>query len=395
MSQNCKHNNWQLNIIAYMGMLSVGMIIGSLGPILVPISDFFQLRVAQVSYPVVFNSMGFFLAGFVVSFTWRVQRAPFLLTLSSFFFVVSLLSFIFLHINISVILTLLFLVGLCQGLLHASLDSLFCEIYKEKRVKYLNILHVFFTIGAFLGPVLVGIILAYTKKWYLFYFSMGLLTLPLPIFFWRKGLYKGITLYKKTKSPQHWSLKEPAGSALFWTIVLAMFAYVGVESSITSWTPLFLNRIRDISAVTASYSMSIFWFAMIGGRLLFGRLLQDRDLSGSLVLGASGAVFFTILTLWSKQITLIALSLACAGLLLSFSYPGLIALGGQFFSKYVGFVIGVLAASGSIGYIFFPWFVGQISEALGLSRGVFVTPLFGVSLASILICFRYLARKNT
>lgn len=386
----------KLNIIAYSGMLSVGMIIGSLGPLLVPISDSFQLKVSQVSYPVVSNSIGFLLAGFIVSFIWKIHRARLILTLSSLSLVFILLSFSYLHFDIEMLLALLFFIGLSKGILHTGLDSLFSEIYGQKRAKYLNILHVFFTLGAFIGPILVGIILTLVGRWYLVYFLIGLINLPLPFLFWSTNLYTRLDFSKKAEPilPDSNWVKKPLSSALFWSVLLAMFFYVGIEGSLTSWTPLFLTKIRNISPVTASYSMSVFWLAMISGRVLFGHFLSQRDLLNSLILGAGGATLFIILSFLSSNMTPIIIFLASTGLFLSFCFPSLIALGGKTFPQHIGLVTGILTVGGSTGYIFFPWLIGCISEILNLARGVFAIPLLSVSLASVLMYFRYLSRKR-
>ncbi|MCD6232600.1 hypothetical protein J7K28_08290, partial [Candidatus Aerophobetes bacterium] len=80
MLKNSSSGTWQLIIISYWGMFNAGIVISFLGPLLVPISNFFQLKLAQVGFPVVFNSMGFLLATFVLAFFWRIYRARLLLT---------------------------------------------------------------------------------------------------------------------------------------------------------------------------------------------------------------------------------------------------------------------------------------------------------------------------
>jgi len=45
--------NSKLFVLACWSMTSVGLVIGSLGPLLVPISDTFHLRLAQMGLPIV------------------------------------------------------------------------------------------------------------------------------------------------------------------------------------------------------------------------------------------------------------------------------------------------------------------------------------------------------
>jgi len=386
--------DWRLNIISYLGMLNVGMVFGSSGPLLVPISGFFQLRLSQVGYPVVFVSMGFLLATVLMSLIWRIDRGRLLLTFSSLSLLLSSVGIVFLHISIGVVLALLFFVGLSAGTLNASLASLFSEVHGENRAKYLNILHVFFSLGAFIGPLLVGTVLRYAV-WYLVYLFIGLLNFPLSIFFWRVKPSKCAVFSEKRESGENCWVKEPLSSALFWFVVFAMFLYAGVEGSFVSWIPMFLTKTRSVSPVVASYSVSIFWLTVIAGRALFGRFLHHTDLSRSLAVGTGGAAFFIALTFLTKGVASIVLFLACSGLLLSFVYPSFLALGGNLFPKYIGFATGALISGAFAGHMFFPWLIGPISQMLGLTRGVLMIPLLSAGLAIVLVYLRYafLAKK--
>jgi len=378
----------KIRAASYLVMLVFGMANGSIGPLLVPIADSFKLRIAEVGYPVVLNSMGFFSAGIFISFVWRVYRARFLLTFFSLFFLFSLLSMVFLHNSMEVILPLLFFIGLSGGVLHGSTNSLFSEVYVNSRARYLSILLMFFGLGAVVGPLLVGIVLTYTVRWYLVYLFFGIVTLPLPLFFGRRKLYRNIKSYVVKKGGN--CLREkPATSFLFWIIILANFLAIGVQVAFYSWMPFFLAKERSLSPAVASYSVSVFWLSIIGGRALFARFFHKSDLYHSLILGTGGAALFFVLSFISDRMILTVLFLIFSGLFFSFVSPVLRALGGNIFSKHIGFLTGVITASGSFGSMFLPWLVGQISQKIGVSGGVLIIPVFSGAIAIILAKLRY------
>jgi len=375
-------------------MLNGGMISGSVSSILVPITACFDLRIGQAAFPVVFSMMGLLSASLIASFAWHIHRARFLLTLSSSCLLLSLLGIGFLHSSIEIVLTLLFLVGVSRGVLQIGVMSLFSELFGRSRVKYLNISLFFFGLGAFIGPLLVGIVLTYGGEWYVVYFLLELISLPLPVLFYRKRLYGGAMFSKKQMSYEVCQEKKPISSSFFWVIVLAAFTLLGVQGSFHSWMPLFLVEIQGVSAAGASYSVSIFWLSMLGGRILYSHFLHEVDLSRSLVVGVGGAALFTFLSFSFSRTVLIVPSIVCSGLLLSFVSPGLLALGGNVFPKQIGFITGALTASGSTGSMFFPWVVGVTSQSLGVARGVLVIPVLAVGVVAILIYLRYsLAKK--
>lgn len=183
VSKNFSSENWRLIIASYWGMFNIGMVLSFLGPLLVPISNSFQLKLAQVGLPVALNFMGVFLATFAIAFFWRTYRARPLLTFSSLFLSLSLVSIALLHDSLIVLFILLFFVGFSAGILHTGLDSLLSEAFGRARAKYLNILRIFVGLRCLAGPLLVGIILTYSEKWYLVCFLMGLFSLPSSIFF--------------------------------------------------------------------------------------------------------------------------------------------------------------------------------------------------------------------
>ena len=379
----------RLNIGAYLGTLGVGIVIGSLGPLLVPISYAFSLRIAHVGFPVVFHSMGL-LAGSVTSFIgWGKHRTHLSLTLAASLLCSSSFALVLVRPNIAVVLVLLFLIGFGNGVLVTSLSSLFSEIYMQNRAKYMTLLHLFYSFGSFFGPLVVGMILSFSDLWYLFFLLVGLIALPQALIFRDKGLFTRTSSPRAEASANEKPPAAPLSSVVFWFLILAMFLQVGLEVSFSSWVPVFLTRVRSASPAMASYALSVFWLSVICGRVLFARLLSTANLPRVLLAGTASAAVCIGLSFLTGELVLTVLLLACSGLMISFVYPGLLALGGDVFSRKAGFVTGSMMATGISGGVLFPWVVGPLSEALGLARGVFLIPLISTGSVSILIylCF--------
>ncbi len=387
-----RSNTFHLFAISCWVMLSVGITFGSHGPLLTPISNTFQLRLGQIALPVVSYSIGFLAANILMALFWKIWRARLLLTISSLLTFLMLVS-ISLFRSVGLLLTFLFFLGVAQGTMHTAVDSLFSEISGKERAKFLNWLHIFIGLGAVLGPLLVGMLLSWSEKWHLIYLMMALVTFPLPIFFFRRTIYQGITYSGEPQISTSSSLVRPTTSPLFWLAVIGVFIYVGLELAFASWVPVFLVKVRNVSHVSASYSISIFWFALMTGRFLFGRFLYRTNLSLFLGIGALATVLFTTLT-FSINSVLIGLFMAFSGLSVSCFYPTILALGGNTFPRSIGLITGSLAAAGTVGAIVFPWIIGPISEAFGLAKGVFLVPLLCLVLAGIFLSYNYLLTRK-
>jgi fucose permease len=290
----------------------------------------------------------------------------------------------------------LFLLGFSFGFLTVALDALFSEIYRKSQARYLNILHFFFGVGSFLGPLLTVGILKWMDGWVMFYFLIGLCHVPLVMIFPNKKNYRFTRDASKTRSIEdRVRFMDPLRSLIFWVILLAMFLHLGVEVSFSAWLPLFLVNIRNLSVTTGSYTVSLFWLAFLVGRALYARFSHRIDLSLSLIIGAGGAALFMGLTFLGREPRLIFPCAGCAGILISCVYPNLLALGGGFFPRHIGFIMGTISASGGIGYMFFPWLIGPVSQYFGLAKGVFMIPLLGLGMVGILIVLRYSEKERS
>jgi len=218
--------NSRVLVVACWSMTSVGIVFGSLGPLLVPISDTFHLRLAQMGLPIVSHSTGFLIANIFLVFFWKIHRAQLFLSLSSLAASLTLAS-ISLVRTPWLLLLILFFVGTSQGVLHTGLDCFVSEVSGEERVRPLNWLHVFFGIGAILGPLLVGILLTYSERWDLVYLLIGLAGLPLAVVFWRSRFYRDSLYSESTLTLVSHDLNRSVSSPLFWLAIVGVFLYVG------------------------------------------------------------------------------------------------------------------------------------------------------------------------
>jgi len=378
-----------LIIPSYWGMFVAGILISFLGPLLTSISASFRLSLSWVGLPVVTMSTGSLLATLAVAFFWEIQRARMMLVFSSLLMVLSLVGVFFLHRDLFLLLAGLFLLGFGIGMLHVGIDSLLSEASGQMRAKYLNTLHMFIGLGGITGPILVGVVLTYTGNWHFVFLLIALLALPLPMFFSSVRVYGGSvfsTMHKENTASKEGRVSVRWG--LLFPLVLAISLCIGIEHSFTSWTPVFLVRERNLSIVTASYAISIFWLCIILGRWIFSRFLYHRDLYLYLIIAAAGVVLLTALSFFPKQISLILVFVAGSGLFFSHMFPSLLASGGNVFPGSIAFVTGILTAGSVVGSMFLPWVVGPISELMGLGRGIFVIPLLGIVLLGTLWYFR-------
>ena len=367
-------------------MLIFALTSAIIGPLLLPMSESFNLNLSQAGSLVSFRYQGFLLSSALIGLLWQTSRAYLFLVGSSFLLGIALLT-IGLWPVLPVVCVLLFVVGLSGGLVHTGVDTLLSEIYSEGRTKVLNLVHLFFGVGAFLGPIIVGTVLLFFGWWNLVYCLVGVGAVGLFFLFLTQNLKKIEDGLPQTQTGAWTSLTHLTKSAPFWLLTLGMFFYLGAEVSLVSWVPMFMAKVRNASTVTAGYTNSVFWITLLVGRLFFIYLSGKISTSRLLILAALGTTFSAIGVFSILNHVLILTSLACTGFFASGIYPTILALGGHTFPKRMGMIIGILAAAGSLGGICFPWLVGFGSEYLGLTRGVFMIPVLMGFVAAAFVHF--------
>ena len=254
----------------------------------------------------------------------------------------------------------------------------------------MNLVHMFFSVGAFVGPFLIGLYLQATGQW-----RPVMLFALVPT----TGVLLGAILIRipRNVSTRPRGPDTPAGvktaaaprpidgrrpvSQLFDVVkrkyvflgAVTLFFYVGAEVGLSSWIVYYLQKELGLAPVSSAVGLSVLWVAIMVGR--FGNsILGDRFSSTTLVTvsgfgGAIGAVAF----LFVRTIFPAYLVLAWIGLCLSGVFPNVMAELNNRDPEKTGTVTAVMAMGASSGAGAAQWFVGFLAETVSLSAA-FVTP---------------------
>jgi MFS transporter, FHS family, glucose/mannose:H+ symporter len=140
-----------------------------------------------------------------------------------------------------------------------------------------------------------------------------------------------------------------------------LLGYVGTETTIAGWMPLYGMRALGASAVQAGLTLSIVWGALLAGRaagpFLVSRVGIDRMLRTSFVLMAAGMGIIATFH------TLPALMFGCmvSGLGLATVFPNVVAA----YTASGGRNVSVVFLMASAGGATLPWIAGRLVSATG------------------------------
>ncbi|HEY0307712.1 MAG TPA: MFS transporter [Acidobacteriaceae bacterium] len=262
----------------------------------------------------------------------------------------------------------LLLAGFGIGHMIASNNIIGSHFPAERRARTLTLLNLSWSLGAILSPILAA--------WLLPHLPLHLLLGVFAALF----ACAGCAVYVRLPAPPDAiASSEEAGATrnvvLFFGTM--MLLYGGVETCMNGWLTTYILRYGDHTLSGSQLSTSLFWIALIAGRLFTAALLNWIRERGLLRL-ALGATTLCIAALVRAH-TSISL-MACAvllGLSMAACFPVCFSImaGYRPRARQAGAVI---AVSG-IGAALFPWLSGLVSTRTGSLHTGLVVPLLAVA----------------
>lgn len=244
----------------------------------------------------------------------------------------------------------------------------------------MNLVHMFFSVGAFAGPFLIGLYLDATGAWrpIMFFTLIPTGALALWTFSARfpraprpegsrtngAGADGGRTGGRRTRPFAHVGELLRMPHALLGAVTLLL--YVGAEVGVSSWVVHYLQKQLGLSTVASTTGLSVLWIAIMAGRFA-NSVLGNRFSSTSLVtvsgfVGAVGVGLFLLADgIVGAYVFLTWIGLCFAGI-----FPNVMAELNNRVPEKTGTVTAVMAMGASSGAAIFQWFVGFLAETASL-----------------------------
>ncbi len=272
--------------------------------------------------------------------------------------------------------------SLLIGITRGSISNINNYIVNNKAYgtpKYLNILHTFYAMGAFLSPLVMSLLLGATDSWKKSVALSLIVSLSLPIVY---GMIP-IATYKTDISKKKAEGKIGI-SNVFIVSCIFLFLYVGAENAVNGWLVTYLKKNALLSQTFSGMLLSVMWLVMMFARILCAKLsdyLSKERLVQICSIGASAVFLVFLLT---KSNILLAAAVILIGLFLVPLYPSLISLCGDYLRGDVR-AMGLFLSLGGLGKIVLPYVVGIIAKRYGIGLGMYF--IFFALLMTVLLAF--------
>jgi FHS family Na+ dependent glucose MFS transporter 1 len=347
----------------YAAFIALGLISASLGPTLPSLADHTQTRLSEISFLFTARGLGYLLGSLQGGRlydrkTGHPLMAGMLLGAASSLALAPVIPHLWLLTG------LMLLLGFTEGAVDVGGNALLVWVHRDRVGPFMNGLHFFFGVGAFLSPLIVAQAILASGDIYWAYWILAALLIPV------------VAYLLRIPSPAIQHAAENGGREkkplrLVALIVAFFFLYVGAEVSFGGWIFTYATRSGMSDLTSAAYLTSAFWGSLTVGRLLsipLAARLRPRTILLSDLVGCLFSV--SVILLWPGSPAAIWVGTLGIGLCMASIFPTTLTFAGRHMTI-TGKVTSWFFVGASLGGMTLPWLIGQLFERFGPQSTMF------------------------
>ncbi len=342
----------------YAAFICLGLVSALLGPTLPGLAEHARATLGGISFIFTARSLGYLLGASRGGRLYdRLPGHPLmagaLLVTAAFLALTPLLP------AIALLLAAWFAIGLAEGSIDAGGNTMLIWVHKAGVGPYMQALHFFFGVGAFISPLIVGRVILSTGdiNWAFWAVALALL----PVAFWISRMPSP----SPTVDGDAESNGRGTNRALVVLIALMLFAFVGTEASYGGWIYAYAQAMGLAGTASAAYLTSAFWGALTLGRLLAIPLSLRVSARTMLLMDTVGCLLsVAVVLLWPGSS--VALWAGTIGMGLSMASVFAVVLTVAERNMHVtGAITGWFFVGSSSASMLVPLIIGQLFERVG------------------------------
>jgi len=363
-----------------MMMVMLGLINNMRGTLIPPIRDFFTVSYSQIGFMLMASTFGFmsatFFGGIAASHFGlkKVIAFGFLTAAFSIFSMAYINSFLYLII-------LMTLLGIGLGSVEIGANSLGAKIFVDKSGMMMNMLHLFFGVGAAVGPGYAGWLLSLNFEWHQIYLTALVIIIALLLFL----LFTKFPLEVENNKRDNIAVQEILKQKKVWLFAAVLGSAVTFELAIASWLVNFLHVERAFTTASASTYLSLFFIVFTIGRLVGGYFTEYLGYIKILFYFAGAALVLFAAGLMVEA-DYGAFFFSASGFFISIMFPTIMAVIMNEFERGVSSYMGFIITSASAINMISNWLIGKINDIFGVFIGFSSISVF-ILLAIIFLYF--------
>ena len=373
-----------LLFICYLGFISLGLPDTLIGVAWPSVRETFGLQQASVSWIFIGGGCSYFLSSFFAGRFLKIFNIGVLLALSSG--LVALSGFNYWAAPIWTLFALgALLHGLGSGAIDAGLNHYVAHHFSAR---HMNWLHACYSLGAMLGPILMTAAITRAQSFRLGYLIVAIILSVLSVLFFATRKKWNNNATPETTAEAQPAAEISASRALqhpiVWLQIIVFFIYTGLEVALGQWAFTVLTDNRNIPPATAGGWVTLYWAAILAGRILFGFIVDRIGIDLLIRLSTLAALVGAALFTWNPHPLSSPIALALSGIGLAVIFPLLMTRTPQRLGKPIAaHAIGFQVAAAMLGAAALPSLAGLIAQHAGLH--LVPATLLAMSLALLLL----------
>jgi len=271
------------------------------------------------------------------------------------------------------------LIGAGGGIVNGGTNALVADISTDEKNANLNLLGVFFGIGAVGVPFILATLGSSFSNTTLIALVGAFVLIPL--------LVIAATPFPAPKQSQGFPIAAAGRLASDPFLLVAgfiLFLESGMEITVGGWTSTFVNEVLAVTPRTALIVLSLYWAGMMLARLALGTVLRNvppvRMLYICLAVGFVGAVTL----LMTNSVAVSAIGVFMLGVGFAATFPAILGLVGGRYAELSGTAFSFVIAIALLGGMLLPLTTGILGGAYGMRGSFIIVPVSILLLASLL-----------
>ncbi len=264
----------------------------------------------------------------------------------------------------------IFIFGAGAGIINGATNAVVSDISKGSEGANLNLLGVFFGIGALGMPFVLAFLKESFSSFEIVAFA-GWLTLIVAIFY----AFIKFPPSKKALGFENTNSKALFKDSYLYFIAFYLFFQGSIEAIVNNWTTTYFTRHLSVKESSALYALSLYVAGLTVTRLLIGGVFRSVKVA-TLMLCSLFIVLTGILVLhFSETFSIAVAGLILLGIGLAAGFPTMLGLAGNRYAARSGTAFSIIFTIALFGNMLVNYLMGFISKKFGIENLTWVSLL--------------------
>jgi fucose permease len=284
---------------------------------------------------------------------------------------------------------LLIALGLGGASAMSASNTLIPDLYPENPSSPLNLAGVFFGVGAIFFPWLVALMAGRLGL----VLTIWLITLMVA----GVALVAVLQTFPPASSGGGFDWREVrrlARDPAVMILALVLFFYSAIEISTAGWSRTFLERDLHAAPQRSAVILTMFWVAMMVGRLAASQVVKWVRGPRLLIGAALGAVCGLLVVVIAHSVVVATVGIIICGLTYAPVFPTTAGTASTYFPKLFATVFGILMAVGLSAGVILPPAIGYVAKIASVRAGISLVLAFAVLLTAVQAIFLAYERRR-